>query len=151
MLLRNRLLNLLQTEVFTVVAKYFFFVGSLKRNFHVINSYLVPSLFLCRIVSLTTLTQGRIYIISQLISNRVSFLLNLIMKDLTCKWNVNCNVPKFQARIHTVFHRFTEIGQIFHNNFLIKKKLCKLHGFIQGEWNWPMSCLNDSETQEKGL
>ena len=22
--------------------------------------------------------------------------------------------------------------------------------FIQGEWNWPISCLNDSETQERG-
>ena len=35
--------------------------------------------------------------------------------------------------------------------FLINKKLSKLQGFIQGEWNWPISCLNDSETQERGL
>ena len=26
-----------------------------------------------------------------------------------------------------------------------------LQGFIQGEWNWPISCLIDSETQERGL
>ena len=50
-----------------------------------ISSQLVPFLFLGRIVPLTTLTQGCIYIISQLISSRVSFLLNLVMKDLTCK------------------------------------------------------------------
>ena len=24
-------------------------------------------------------------------------------------------------------------------------------GFILEEWNWPMSCLNDSETQEREL
>ena len=23
--------------------------------------------------------------------------------------------------------------------------------FIRGEWNWPISCLNDSESKEKGL
>ena len=23
--------------------------------------------------------------------------------------------------------------------------------FIRGEWNWPISCLNDSQTQERGL
>ena len=34
---RNSLLNLYQTEVFTVVAKDFF-LGLLKRNFDVINS-----------------------------------------------------------------------------------------------------------------
>ena len=34
---------------------------------------------------------------------------------------------------------------------MIKIKLSKLQGFIQGEWNWPISCLNDSETQERGL
>ena len=51
--------------------------------------------------------------------------------------------------IHTGFHRFTEIGQIFNfiiDIFLMKKQLSKLQ--VQGEWNWPMSCLNDSETQE---
>ena len=26
-----------------------------------------------------------------------------------------------------------------------------MQGFIQGEWNWPISCLNDSDTQERGL
>ena len=109
------------------------------------------SLFWSGIVSLTTLKQGYIYILSQLISSRVSFLLNLIMKNLTCKWNVNCNVTKFQARIHPGFHRFTEIGQSFFIIYFNKKKLFKLQDFIQGKWNWPISCLNDSETQEKGL
>ena len=28
-----------------------------------------------------------------------------------------------QARIHTGFHRFTEIGQIFHNKYIFSKKL----------------------------
>ena len=23
----------------------------------------------------------------------------------------------------------------------------QLKGFIRGEWNWPISCMNDSETQ----
>ena len=32
--------------------------------------------------------------------------------------------------------------------FLIKKKLSKLQGFIRGEWNWPISCLNDFGSQE---
>ena len=85
--------------------------------------FLVSSWFWCRIVSLTTLTQGRTYIIPQLISSRVSFLLNLIMKDLTCKWNVKGNVTKFQARIHIGFHRFAEIGQIFHNIFFNEEKM----------------------------
>lgn len=26
-----------------------------------------------------------------------------------------------------------------------------MQGFIHGEWNWPISCLNESETQERGL
>ena len=26
-----------------------------------------------------------------------------------------------------------------------------LQGFIREEWNWPISCLNDSGTQERGL
>ena len=40
-----------------------------------------------------------------------------------------------QARIHTGFHRFMEIGQIFHNRyiFLIKKKKSKLQSFVQGK------------------
>ena len=54
-----------------------------------------------------------------------------------------------QARIHTGFHRFTENGQILQIDiFLIKKKLSKLQGFIRGEWNWPISCLNDFGSQE---
>ena len=64
-----------------------------------------------------------------------------------------------QARINTGFHRFTEIGQIFHNKCIFNKK--KFRGwnlenaldkcFIRGEWNWPISHLNDTETQERGL
>ena len=26
-----------------------------------------------------------------------------------------------------------------------------MQSFIQGKWDWPISCLKDSETQEKGL
>ena len=26
-----------------------------------------------------------------------------------------------------------------------------MQSFILGEWNWPISCLKDPETQEKGL
>ena len=49
------------------------------------------------------------------------------------------------ARIHTCFHRFTEIGQIFRNRYIFnKEKLSKLQGFILGEWNRPIFCLNDS-------
>ena len=33
---------------------------------------------------------------------------------------------------------------------LIKKILSKLQGFIQGEWNWPLSCLNDSDYPGEG-
>ena len=33
----------------------------------------------------------------------------------------------------------------------MKKKLSKLQGFIWGEWDWAISCLNDSETQERGF
>ena len=51
----------------------------------------------------------------------------------------------FHARIHTCFHRFTEIGQIFRNRYIFnKEKLSKLQGFILGEWNRPIFCLNDS-------
>ena len=39
-----------------------------------------------------------------------------------------------QARIHTGFHRFTEIGQIFHNKYIFdKKKLSKLK-YKKIEW-----------------
>ena len=43
------------------------------------------------------------------------------------------------------FHCFTEIGQIFHNRCIT------LQGFIRGEGLAKLSCLNDSETQERGL
>ena len=29
--------------------------------------------------------------------------------------------------------------------------IADLQGFIRAEWNWPISCLNNSETQENGL
>ena len=32
--------------------------------------------------------------------------------------------------------------------FLLQKKLSKLQGFIRGERNWPISCLNDLGSQE---
>ena len=58
---------------------------------------------------------------------------------------------EWQARIHTGFHRFTEIGQIFHNKlkyiFFNKSK-------FQVEvpnMAWTISWLNYSETQERGL
>ena len=64
-----------------------------------------------------------------------------------------------QARTRTGFQRFTKIGQIFHNKYIFNKKnfpgwnlengLDKC--FIRGELNWPISHLNDSETQERGL
>ena len=39
-----------------------------------------------------------------------------------------------QARIHTGFDRFTEIGQIFHNKYILdKKKLSKLK-YKKIEW-----------------
>jgi len=47
---------------------------------------------------------------------------------------------------------FTEIPRFFIIDILlINERLSKLQGFIQGEWNWPISCLNDSENQERGL
>ena len=49
-----------------------------------------------------------------------------------------------QARIHTGFHRFTEMGQIFPYRYI-------LQGFILGKWNLPISWLEYSETQEKEL
>ena len=47
-----------------------------------------------------------------------------------------------QAWIHTVF---TEIDHIFHNKYIFNNK-----NTFQDEI-WPVSCLNDSETQERGL
>ena len=52
--------------------------------------------------------------------------------------------------MHTGFHRFTEISQIFHNKY-IQERTCKVQGFIRGEWKWPISFPNDSETQERRL
>ena len=52
--------------------------------------------------------------------------------------------PK-QARIHTGFHRFTEIGHIFHNKYIFDNKNTFKVGI------WPVSCLNDYEIQERGL
>ena len=54
-------------------------------------------------------------------------------------------VVTLQTWIHTGFHRFTKIGQIFHNKyFLIKKNTFQAK-------IWPISRLNDSETQERAL
>ena len=50
-----------------------------------------------------------------------------------------------QARIHTGFHRFTEIGHIFHNKYSFDNKNTSKVGI------WPVSCLNDYEIQERGL
>ena len=59
-----------------------------------------------------------------------------------------------QALIHTGFHRFTEIGQIFYStvnkknfpSWNLENGLNKC--FIRGEWNWPV-CRNNSKTQEE--
>ena len=55
-----------------------------------------------------------------------------------------------QARINTGFHRFTEIGQIFHNRYIEEKtfQVARLHPRRR---NWSISCVNNSETQERGL
>ena len=55
-----------------------------------------------------------------------------------------------QARINTGFHRFTEIGQIFHNRYIDEKtfQVARLHPRRR---NWSISCVNNSETQERGL
>ena len=51
-----------------------------------------------------------------------------------------------QAQFHkSSFHRFTEIGHIFHNKHIVNNK-----NTFQVEI-WPIFCLNDSETQERGL
>ena len=50
-----------------------------------------------------------------------------------------------QVRIHTGFHRFTEIGHIFHIKYIFKNE-----NTFQVEI-WAISHLNDSETQERGL
>ena len=62
------------------------------------------------------------------------------------------------VRIHTGgFHRFTKIVQIFHNKYIFSKNFLK--NFKNSpSWNLEngldsqnISCLNDSETQEKGF
>ena len=50
-----------------------------------------------------------------------------------------------QVRIHTAFHRFTEIGHIFNIKYIFKNK-----NTFQVKI-WQLSHLNDSETQERGL
>ena len=50
-----------------------------------------------------------------------------------------------QARIHTGFHRFMEIGQIFHNKYIFNNK-----NTFQVE-TWAICYLSDSKTQERGL
>ena len=56
-----------------------------------------------------------------------------------------CFDSLLQVRIHTGFHRFTEIGHTFHVKYILKNK-----NTFQVEI-WPISQLNDSETQERGL
>ena len=85
-------------------------------------------------------------------------------------WSEDPHIKFFnpdQVQIHTSFHHFMEIGKICHNknifsnnnndnNKLSKLKLrneiirrfARLH-YIWEEWNWPISCLNDSKTQER--
>ena len=50
-----------------------------------------------------------------------------------------------QARIHTGFHRFMEIGHTFHNKYIFDNK-----NTFKVEI-WPISFLNDYETQERRL
>ena len=50
--------------------------------------------------------------------------------------------------------RITSVSTVLANRlvtdiFFIKKKLSKLQGFIRGEWNWLVFCLNDSEIHER--
>ena len=60
--------------------------------------------------------------------------------------NVHVTIPKGnQVRIHTGFHRFTEIGHIFHIKYIYQNK-----NTLQVEI-WPISHLNDLEIQERGL
>ena len=42
-------------------------------------------------------------------------------------------VYRGRARIHTRFHRFTEIGQIFHNKYIFSKNF-KLSKLKSGKW-----------------
>ena len=74
--------------------------------------------------------------------NTYKWITNLLVKVL---W-LRSSVPKVvQARIHTGFHRFTEIGHIFHNKYIFDNKNTFKVGI------WPVSCLNDYEIQERGL
>ena len=59
---------------------------------------------------------------------------------------MHVTIPKGnQVRIHTGFHRFTEIGHIFHIKYIYQNK-----NTLQVEI-WPISHLNDLEIQERGL
>ena len=49
-----------------------------------------------------------------------------------------------QARIHINFHRFREIGQIFHNKYILNNKKNTFQVEI-----WPISYLNDAENPGK--
>ena len=48
-------------------------------------------------------------------------------------------------QLEILFHNYNM--EIDHDKIL----RFNLQGFIRREWNWPTSCLNDSETQERGL
>ena len=78
-----------------------------------------------------------------------------------CSSNPLTNSSQALGAYHICRHGSTSVSTVFRNQsdfskyrrfiFLIKKILSKLQGFIRGEWNQPLSCLNDSETQERGL
>ena len=65
----------------------------------------------------------------------------------------HCNIITVSGADPHWFPPFTEISQILHSGYILNKdkKLSKLQGFILGAWNWPISCLNDLETQERGF
>ena len=78
-----------------------------------------------------------------------------------CSSNPLTNSSQALGAYHICRHGSTSVSTVFRNQsdfskyrrfiFLIKKILSKLQGFIRGEWNQTLSCLNDSETQERGL
>ena len=57
------------------------------------------------------------------------------------------SIPLVQARIHTGFHYFTEIGQIFHNRDIKQEtfQVARLHPIRR---NWPISQYPVSMTQK---
>ena len=69
-----------------------------------------------------------------------------LFRERLSEKNVHVTIPKGnQVRIHTGFHRFTEIGHIFHIKYIYQNK-----NTLQVEI-WSISHLNDLEIQERGL